>query len=91
MTGKERGKFSTSEKLIKPCDRQQARENKAPVKSARKNVTNENSGKKYNRLVHYILGAYFVIFLQYRIVRDDNRLQPFLKYRKDLSLNEKTK
>ena len=59
------------------------------MKSARKNVTNENSGKKYNRLVHYILGAYFVIFLQYRIVRDDNRLQPFLKYRKDLSLNEK--
>ena len=44
---------------------------------------------KYNRQVYYILRAYFVIFLQYRIVRDDNRLQPFLKYRKDLSLNGK--
>lgn len=36
----------TGEKLIKPCDRQQARENIALVKSARKNVTNETSGKK---------------------------------------------
>lgn len=36
-----------------------------------------------------MLRAYFVIFLQYRIVREDSPLQPFLKYRKDLSLNEK--
>ena len=40
---KSTGKFSTSEKLIRPCDRQHARENIAPVKSWKSHVTRQQA------------------------------------------------